>query len=265
LLGFVQCQSTSLSSSQKKALLSDISVPELVWSEEFNYNGLPDTTIWGYNIGGHGWGNNELQYYKSADSASAYVSNGTLKITARKEEAGERSYTSARLNSSKKMEFRYGDIQIRAKLPEGRGLWPAIWMLGSNISEARWPSCGEIDILEHVGYDPGQIHGTVHTGAYNHIKGTHKGKAHPITNPYSEFHIFSIKWSPEKIVFLLDGEDFFEFENEYLTTEEWPFDQPFYLILNLAVGGNWGGRQGVDDTVFPAEFEIDYIRVYKFR
>ncbi len=236
---------------------------KLTWSDEFNYTGLPDSTKWSYETGGKGWGNNELQYYTSADPLTAKVANGSLHITARKQQMDGRNYTSARLVTAEKASWKYGRIEIRAKLPKGRGLWPAIWMLGENCKVAGWPDCGEIDIMEHVGYEKDTILGTIHTGKYNHIIGTQKGKKIFIDRPYEDFHVYSIDWTPEKIDFLLDGKVYYNVVNEHKTTGEWPFDQPFYLILNIAVGGNLGGKKGIDETIFPAAMEVDYVRVYQ--
>ena len=236
---------------------------KLSWSEEFNYNGFPDSTKWNYAEGGEGYGNRELQYYTKADTNNVIVKDGKLFITALKQTKGKNEYTSARLNTQNKAEFKYGRIEIRAKLPAGRGTWPAIWMLGKNRAEAGWPTCGEIDIMEHVGYDKDTIHGTIHTQAYNHMKGTQKGKTIFIENPYTAFHTFSIEWSPEKIDFLMDGVVYNHIVNEHLSVNEWPFDQPFYLILNLAVGGDWGGRKGIDESIFPATMVVDYVRVFE--
>jgi len=236
---------------------------KLVWNDEFNYNGVPDSTKWNYNVGGHGWGNNELQYYTSKDTTNAYVEDGFLKITARKQIKENRQYTSARLHTKNKAEFQYGKIEIRAKLPAGRGTWPAIWMLGKNIDKAKWPACGEIDIMEHVGYEKDSVFGTIHTETFNHMKGTQKSKGIYIRSPYDSFHVFSIEWTPVKIDFMMDGLLFSHIKNEYLSSKEWPFDQPFFLILNLAIGGGWGGKKGVDDSIFPASMYIDYVRVFK--
>jgi beta-glucanase (GH16 family)/glycerophosphoryl diester phosphodiesterase len=236
---------------------------KLVWSDEFNYTGLPDNTKWSYEVGGHGWGNNEKQYYTDADTMNVMVKNGILSITARKEQKGNNEYTSARLLTKGKASWKYGRIEINAQLPSGRGLWPAAWMLGNNIDKVRWPECGEIDIMEHVGFKKDSVFGTIHTGAYNHVKGTQKGKTTFIENPYTQFHTFAIEWTPEKIDFLLDGELYNHFANEHKTSDEWPFDQPFYLLLNLAVGGNFGGQKGIDNSVFPATYKIDYVRVYQ--
>jgi beta-glucanase (GH16 family) len=237
----------------------------LVWADEFNYSGLPDSGKWFFETRGnsYGWGNNEKQFYTEKDSSNAYVSEGILKIKAIKKEMGGKQYTSARLSTDGKYDFKYGRVEVRAKLPIGRGAWPAIWMLGTNIRNTSWPECGEIDIMEQVGYEPDSIHGTVHTGAYNHVKGTQRGKTAFVEKPGHRFHVYGVQWTPEKVEFMLDGKTYFHFDNEHLTTAEWPFDQPFYIILNLAIGGNWGGAHGIDESIFPATMEIDYVRVYQ--
>ncbi len=236
---------------------------KLVWSDEFNYTGLPDSSKWNYETGGHGWGNNEKQFYTEADTANAVVRNGVLSIIARKENRGNNAYTSARLLTRGKAEWTYGYVEMRGKLPPGRGLWPAGWMLGSDVGKAGWPICGEIDIMEHVGFKKDTVFGTVHTGAYNHVKGTQRGIETMIENPYSQFHTFAIDWTPEKIDFLLDGNIFYHFANEHKTVQEWPFDRPFFLLLNMAIGGNLGGQKGIDDSIFPATYQIDYVRVFQ--
>jgi beta-glucanase (GH16 family) len=236
---------------------------KLDWSEEFNYTGLPDSTKWMYETGGHGWGNNELQYYTRASLANAEVSNGTLKIRAIRQKTENREYSSARLATKGKAEFTYGRLEIRAKLPPGRGLWPAIWMLGSNVGKVKWPDCGEIDIMEHVGFEKDSVFGTIHTKAYNHIIGTQKGKKIFVADPYNTFHSYSIEWTPERMDFYVDSSLYNHIQNEHKTKAEWPFDEPFYLLLNIAVGGNLGGKKGVDTTVFPGTMEVDYVRVYK--
>jgi beta-glucanase (GH16 family) len=235
----------------------------LVWSDEFDYTGLPDSTKWGYEVGGSGWGNNELQYYTKADTLNAVVRDGKLFITARKANIEGKKYSSARLSTKGKAEWTYGKIEINAKLPAGRGLWPASWMLGANINEVGWPESGEIDIMEHVGFSRDSIFGTVHTSAYNHIKGTQKGTTAFIKNPYTEFHTYSVEWTPEKMDFMLDHKVYYTVINEHKTNAEWPFDHPFYLLLNIAVGGNLGGKEGVDENVFPAVMEVDYVRIYQ--
>jgi beta-glucanase (GH16 family) len=251
----------------EKALVRDARFAKekrkLVWSDEFNYVGLPDSTKWGYEVGGSGWGNNELEYYTKADTANALVKSGVLSITARKNRRENRDYTSARLLTRGKADWTYGRFEIRAKLPKGRGTWPAIWMLGSNIKEAGWPKCGEIDIMEHVGYDPDTLVGTIHTQSYNHVKGTQKSKKIFIKNPYTEFHVYAVDWTPQKMDFLLDGNVYLSIPNEHKTVNEWPFDKPEYLLLNVAVGGNWGGAKGIDESVFPATMQVDYVRVFQ--
>jgi beta-glucanase (GH16 family)/glycerophosphoryl diester phosphodiesterase len=236
---------------------------KLVWSDEFNYNGLPDSSKWNFETGGKGWGNNEKQFYTDGDTMNAIVKNGVLSIVARKEKHDNNDFTSARLTTKGKGDWKYGLIEINAKLPAGRGLWPAGWMLGSDVDKIGWPDCGEIDIMEHVGFKKDTVFGTIHTKAYNHIKGTQKGKNIFIENPYTQFHTYAIDWTPEKIDFLLDGDVYFQFLNEHKTSAEWPFDKPFFLILNMAVGGNLGGQKGIDDSVFPATYQIDYVRVFQ--
>ncbi len=237
---------------------------KLTWSDEFDKPGLPDSSKWSFDTRGNawGWGNNELQYYTDRDSSNAFVQNGVLRITALAKEMGGKQYTSARLISAGKAAFRYGRMAIRARLPGGRGTWPAIWMLGSNIRETGWPACGEIDIMEYVGYEPDSVFGTVHTTAYNHVKGTQRTKGLFVPNLTTDFHEYAIEWSPEAINFFVDGKQYNHFPNEKKTTAEWPFDQPCYFILNLAIGGNWGGKKGVDPAALPAIFEVDYVRVY---
>ncbi len=236
---------------------------KLVWAEEFNYTGLPDTSKWSFETGGHGWGNNELQYYTSADSTNAWVQNGVLTITARNKTVGKNEFTSAKLVTRGKAEFKYGRIEISAKLPPGRGLWPAIWMLRHDIRTAGWPAGGEIDIMEHVGYEKDTVLGTVHTEAYNHVKNTQRGKKIFIDSPYDKFHLYAIEWTKDNIDFFVDEQHYLRFSNENKTNAEWPFDQPFYLILNIAVGGNLGGQKGIDKNSFPAAMAVDFVRVYQ--
>jgi glycerophosphoryl diester phosphodiesterase len=236
---------------------------KLVWSDEFNQPGLPDSSKWSYGVGGNGWGNHEKQFYTKADTSNAIVKNGFLSIIARKENHENSEYTSARLLTKGKAEWTYGYFEVRAKLPAGVGLWPAAWMLGSNVDKVGWPLGGEIDIMEHVGYKKDSLFGTVHTKAYNHSINTQKGTTVFLKNPYDEFHTYAINWTPEKIEFFLDGKKYYEFANEHKTAAEWPFDKPFYFLLNMAVGGDFGGKEGVDDSVFPAVYEVDYVRVFQ--
>ncbi|MFD1768349.1 family 16 glycosylhydrolase [Sphingobacterium suaedae] len=234
------------------------------WADEFNYNGLPDQSKWSYDVGSkhQGWGNNELQYYTEANTANVLVKNGVLQITARKEQKGGMNYTSARLVSKGKGDFLYGRFEARAKLPTGRGTWPAIWMLPTTWTYGGWPSSGEIDIMEHVGYDQDVVHVSVHTKAYHHSINTQKTATKKIAHASQEFHTYRVDWTPEYIKGFIDDLEIFHFTNEKTGFEVWPFDQKFHWLINLAIGGNWGGSQGVSDDIFPAKLEVDYVRVY---
>ncbi len=235
-----------------------------VWADEFDKDGTPDKTKWAYDIGtgSNGWGNNELQYYTDRPE-NAVVEKGVLKITARREAKGGKEYTSSRMVSKGKGDFLYGRFEIRAKLPQGRGTWPALWMLPSDLSYGPWPKSGEIDIMEHVGYDPKNVHVTVHTEAYNGMIGTQRGGQAVIETAMSDFHLYRLDWTPAAIKGYIDDKLVFEFLNEKKGYASWPFDKKFHLLLNVAVGGNWGGQKGVDPDVFPATMEVDYVRVFK--
>ena len=237
----------------------------LVWHDEFSYTGLPDSVKWNYDTRGneYGWGNNELQWYTEKNQRNAWVSNGTLKITAHKEPTGGKKYSSARLTTKNKGDWKYGKIEVRAKMPTGSGTWPAIWMLPTENTYGGWPRSGEIDIMEHVGYDPNVVHSTVHTHKYNHMIGTQVGKPIFLETATSEFHVYTTEWEEDEIRSYVDGELYFSFKNENSGFEAWPFDQPFHLILNLAIGGGWGGQKGVNDKLFPHVFEVDYVRIYQ--
>jgi beta-glucanase (GH16 family) len=233
-----------------------------LWADEFDYTGLPDASKWGYDIGGGGWGNNELQYYSNlADNAK--VEGGSLVIKAKKESMSGMNYTSARLVSKNKGDFLYGRIEVRAKLPTGKGTWPAIWMLPTDWAYGSWPRSGEIDIMEHVGYDPNKVHFTVHTEAYNHSIGTQKGTSLLVPGATTDFHKYRVDWTPYAVRGYFDDQIVYTFVNEGKSSAYWPFDKRFHLLLNIAIGGNWGGAQGVDDTIFPQSMLIDYVRVYK--
>ena len=232
------------------------------WEEEFNTAGAPAAETWIAETGGHGWGNNELQYY--TNNANATIANGILTITARKENFQTNQYTSARLITKGKKQWLYGSIEVRAKLPSGRGTWPAIWMLPADNNYGTWPASGEIDIMEHVGFDENRVHITVHTAAFNHTLNTQKGSSKVIDGATSGFHNYRVNWAPYGIRGYIDDVQIFEFLNTNKGPNEWPFDKPFFLILNIAVGGSWGGQQGINDAIFPASFEIDRIRSYKF-
>lgn len=234
----------------------------LVWSDEFEYTGLPDSSKWGYDVGGHGWGNRESQYYTQNREQNARVENGVLVIEARREAFGGRNYTSARVISKNKGDWKYGRFEIRAKLPRGRGTWPAIWMLPTDWVYGGWPNSGEIDIMEHVGYDMHHIHGSIHTGRFNHLLGTQISSSLQSGNVDTEFHVYAMEWRPDRIDIFLDGQRYFTVSDDGSGSEAWPFDQRFHLLMNIAVGGSWGGVQGVDNSIFPQRMEIDYVRVY---
>ena len=236
---------------------------KLVWGDEFNYDGLPDSAKWGYNVGGKGWGNNELQYYTNADTNNAVVHNGILHITAAKTQKENNAYTSARLITKNKGDWTNGKIEVRAKLPAGRGLWPAIWMLPADWAYGDWPKSGEIDMMEHVGFKKDSVFFSIHTESFNHSIGTQKTKGIKINDPYTSFHVYAIEWDQNKIDFLLDDSSVFSYFNSGIGYKEWPFDKRFHLLLNIAVGGNWGGQKGVDENIFPATMMIDYVRVYQ--
>lgn len=235
---------------------------KLVWSDEFNYTGLPDSAKWNYDVGGHGWGNHELQYYTLKKTSNARVENGYLVIEAKKEPVDQNQYSSARLVTKGKGDWTYGHIDVRARIPKGLGTWPAIWMLGS-ATPLKWPDDGEIDIMEHVGYNHGVIHASAHTRKYFHSIGTQKTATTLLPDCSESFHLYSLNWDAESITMLIDGKAYFSFKNEHSGKNAWPFDKPFHLLLNIAVGGDWGGQKGVDEKIFPAKMEIDYVRVYQ--
>jgi beta-glucanase (GH16 family) len=240
---------------------------KLVWSDEFNYNGLPDSTKWSYDTDGNsfGWGNNEKQFYTSADKRNAWVENGVLTITALKDSMEGKPYTSARLRTKGKGDWLYGRFEIRAKNPTRKGTWPAIWMLPTDWEYGRWPASGEIDIMENVGYDPDTIVGSAHTKKYNHTIGTQKNARIYCPTNYTKFHVYALEWDPNEYRLYLDGVQYFTFKNENSGFEVWPFDKRFHLILNLAIGGNWGGAKGIDNSPLPHKLMIDYVRVYQKR
>jgi beta-glucanase (GH16 family) len=244
---------------------------KLVWSDEFSYTGLPDSTKWSYDVGGNGWGNNELEFYTKADTSNAVVRNGNLYITARKQQTTTptatirlaRPYTSARLVTKMKGDWLYGRIEVRAKLPIGRGLWPAIWMLPTDWKYGGWPASGEIDIMENVGFMPDSVFGSIHTKSFNHIIHTQKTKGLFLNDLGTAFHVYAVEWDAKQIRFLVDGNVYLKFDNTGNGFAEWPFDQRFHLLLNVAVGGGWGGQKGMDDTVFPRAMVVDYVRIYR--
>lgn len=244
---------------------------ELVWSDEFDYTGAPDVSKWSFDTQGNNWdwGNAEAQNYTPASENNAWVDGDALIIEARKEQytwSGDnetKEYTSARLITSGKGDWLYGKVEVRALLPKGRGMWPAIWMLPTDWEYGDWPASGELDIMENVGYDPLELHCNIHTQSYHHSTGTNKGGTKTITDPNVNWHVYSMEWNAEHVSFYCDGDLVFSFDKEHNTYKEWPFDKRFHLILNIAVGGSWGGLQGIDDSVFPQQMKVDYVRVYQ--
>jgi len=226
---------------------------KLVWQEEFKSDKL-DESVWNFELGAGGWGNNERQFYTKGNHK---LQGGNLIITAKKE--GEK-YTSTRITTKTKKEFKYGRIEARAKLPTGQGIWPAFWMLGSNISEVGWPKSGEIDILEYVGKEPHTVYNTLHT---QDSHGNSVNSKKTIFETIEQgFHVYAIDWTKEKIDFSVDDKVIYTFNPAEKNENTWPFDQPFFVIVNMAIGGNFGGPD-VDDNIFPQEFVVDYVRVYQ--
>ncbi len=263
LFCFLGCEKDSVSADQSKP--ADKEGWRLVWSDEFSADGLPDATKWGYDSGGHGWGNQELQYYNANRLENARVEKGHLIIEARRDNHEGHEYTSARLVTRNKGDWTYGRFEISAKLPAGRGTWPAIWMLPTRWSygDGGWPANGEIDVMEHVGYDMGVIHASIHCQAYNHPQNTQKSARLYAVDVASRYHLYALEWSPTEIKAFVNDSLYFSFQNGNSGWETWPFDKEFHLLLNIAVGGTWGGARGVDNAIFPQRMEVDYVRVYE--
>ncbi len=231
----------------------------LVWSDEFDGESI-DLSHWTYDLGASGWGNQELQNYTS-DSENSYVNDGNLFIVARENGI---HFTSARMKSIGLQEFQYGRIDVRAILPKGQGIWPAIWMLGANYPTVGWPACGEIDIMELIGSSPNTVHGTIHYGTdWTQHNYTGSGTSIPWTETFSdEFHVFSIDWDENGITWLLDDQPFYTIDNAVTGSQPYPFDNPFFFIMNIAVGGQWPGYPDAT-TEFPQFMAVDYVRVFQ--
>lgn len=234
---------------------------KLVMEDEFNTDGAPNSAIWNYEIGTgeNGWGNNELQYYTDRPD-NVVVEDGMLKITAQRESFMGAAYTSARITTKGKVEQKYGRFEARIKLPWGQGVWPAFWMLGNDFETVGWPQCGEIDIMEYRGQQPTIVHGTLHGPGYSAGNGITKSYTLENARFDSDFHIFGIEWSPDYINFYVDDVLY----NQITPADangEWVYDHPFYIILNVAVGGTFVGPTS-PDTVFPQTMYVDYVRLY---
>lgn len=239
----------------------------LIWSDEFEQPGLPDSTKWGYDYGTGcpnicGWGNNELEFYTARRLENARVAGGMLIIEAHREDWEGKAYTSARLVSKGKGDWKYGRFEARIKCPKGLGTWAAFWMLPTDWAYGGWPNSGEIDIMEHVGYVPDTVYATAHTSAFTNMKGTENTRAFYLPDTESTFHVYAVEWRANRMDFFVDDVRFNTFVNLHKTSAEWPYDQRFHLLLNLAVGGNWGGKKGVAEDIWPRKMEVDYVRVY---
>lgn len=244
---------------------------KLVWSDEFDHSGSPDPAAWRYETGYVR--NHEAQYYTDNRRQNVRIEKGCLIIEARKQRLaipghpGELTqYTSGSIETAGPAQWKYGRFEIRAKLPGGRGTWPAIWLMpdSSRVREVGWPACGEIDLMENVGFEPGRIHGSFHTKKYNWVAHTQKTAIIDVNKPEQQFHIYAMEWSPDRIDLLVDAHKYITFTNDHRgNPDSWPFDRPFRLKLNLAIGGDWGGQHGIDDSIFPRKFIIDYVRIYQ--
>ena len=239
---------------------------ELYWNDEFNSDSLNDN-FWNIEVLWPGAFNDEAQSYTN-NNENILINNGSLYIRAKKENPfnpSQPGYTSGRINTKDKVELKYGYWEIRAKLPSGVGTWPAIWMLGSKIDSIGWPNCGEIDIMEHVGYDPDRVFFSIHNAdLYGNVGGTTQQGIHYLNGIENDFHTYAVEWDSTSIKGFIDGILYFNYIKPTSTTfNNWPYDEPFFLILNLAIGGEWGGQQGIDNSIFPASFIIDYVRMFK--
>ncbi len=233
----------------------------LAWADEFDRDGLPDPSRWTYEVGVVR--NREAQYYTRARPENARVEGGRLVIEARREAWEGREWTSASLITLGRMHVRHGRILIRAKLPSGRGTWPALWTMGVHEPMLPWPRRGELDIMEMVGFDPDVIHTTVHTEAYNHRRGNHRSAKFRLPGASETFHDYAVNVRPDRVEFEVDGQIRFVYSKEPgAGIESWPFDAPQYLLMNIAIGGTWGGQKGIDEQMRSARMEVDFVRVY---
>jgi len=238
---------------------------QLVWSDEFDAAGMPDTSKWSYDTVGNawGWGNAEYQWYTANRKENAFIADGKLHIVALKEKIQDRDYSAARLITKGKGDWLYGRFEVSAKLPGALGIWPAIWMLPTDWEYGGWPKSGEIDIMEHVGYMIDTVVASAHTESYNHVIWTQKNNMIQVKDLHENFHVYAVEWGPEEYSAFVDTIKYFTFKNEHNTYKEWPFDKRFHLILNVAVGGSWGAAKGFDSTAYPQDMVVDFVRVYK--
>lgn len=260
-IGTIYCDGTYLPVNDS-GYVAPTSYPGLAlkWSDEFNEPTINNNT-WNYDLGAGGWGNNELETYTNSTKNSFITDGGYLVLEARQEPFGSANYTSARMLTMGKQQFQYGRIDVRAILPKGQGIWPAIWMLGSNISTTPWPTCGEIDMMELLGNQPDKVYGTAHWGNAGQSAESGGNYTLPSGDFSQEFHVFSISWDSTKIQWYVDNQLYYTV-NKTDVVGTYPFDQPFFFILNIAVGGAWPGNPD-NTTVFPQRMIVDYVRVYQ--
>ncbi|MGM0442715.1 MAG: family 16 glycosylhydrolase [Fibrobacterota bacterium] len=237
---------------------------DLIWEDDFSGTEI-DTGRWAWDTAGnsYGWGNEEAQHYTVRRHENSRIENGSLIIEARREPWEGKEYTSARLRTKGKASWLYGRFEMRAKLPGGRGTWPAFWMLPEDDFFGSWPRSGEIDVMEYVGFQPSTIFSTVHTEDLNHSLGTEQGGSVQLSGVDTGFHRYAAEWFPDSIVFYVDSTHIYTYTPQSKDPALWPFNKPFHILLNCAVGGTWGGMEGIDTTIFPVQFEVDYVRVYR--
>lgn len=265
-LGFSACGKKSNPEPKAPTIVTTPTIEDKGWAfeatpyfaDEFTVDGAPNSSAWGYDNGGGGWGNAELEYYSPGN---ATIAGGKLTISAKKEAVGGMNYTSTRMVSKGLGTMKYGRVEVKAKLPSGRGTWPAIWMLPDTYAYGNWPNSGEIDIMEMVGFDPGNIHFTVHNQTFNGANG--KGDAKMVPTASTEYHIYRVDWTPYALRGYVDDALIYTYVNNNGGSAVYPYDQNFHLLLNIAVGGSWGGQKGVDDTAFPTTMDVDYVHFYK--
>lgn len=250
----------------------------LVWSDEFDVDGAPDPSIWSAEDQRPGWVNNEAQNYVPDRLENARVESGSLVIEARRDDFEGHPYSSARLRSQGNADFTYGRFEVRARLPTGRGTWAAIWMMPTDVFKFAtscdettgwtsgcnaWPNSGEIDIMEHVGHDQDIVHASLHMEGLSHLKGNQPTNFVTVGSSTEAFHLYAVEKTAEEIVFFADDQEVLRFKNAGEGWQTWPFNEPFYFIFNIAIGGSWGGIDGIDPDAFPARMLIDYVRVYE--
>lgn len=243
------------------ALKKPLQAWKLVWQDEFDGTAL-DEAKWSFEVQGPGWVNNELQNYTDHRPENVRVENGNLVIEGRRDGFNGHEFSSGRIKTQGKINWKYGRMEARLKLPGGKGTWPAFWMMPEDCSRG-WPACGEIDIMEHVGYDPDVFHASLHSKAYNGMNGATLTSSQKISGALEGFHVFAIEWFPDRLEAFVDGKRFFSYRNSQRGEDVWPYDKEFYIILNLAIGGKWGGANGVDKNIWPRQYLVDYVRVYQ--